>query len=384
VRPSETRADFFELVAVGDISLGDVAQGVGDGVHSRFERSEQLESCYPFTHTPPLFEGAAVVFGNLETVISHSGLRRSSVVSMEMRGHPAAAQRLARAGFSVLNVANNHTMQHGMDPFVETIRLLEGEGIAVVGVASAERRGCVPRTLMVGDTRVCFLGFAFEPDKYFDGPVGYAFGPECDVMNEVALARQSHDIVICSLHWGVEFVRHPAPAEEVLGRQLIDAGASIVLGHHPHVARRIDRYNGGLIVYSLGNFVFDQLWNPWLRTGLVVRVRLSKNGVEGYDTDWVWIEEDYQPKPMVDDRRRSAAAAFDELSVPPEWASREADYRTEYERLVSLNRIESYRHFVRNLSKRPLRYSMQTLMHTARKKAAALAKSRTELSPGRV
>jgi poly-gamma-glutamate synthesis protein (capsule biosynthesis protein) len=378
MRPPEPSNDSsFELVAVGDISLGDAAQGVGAGVHATFERVQGRNTRYPFEHTPEMFAGASVVFGNLETVISHTGLVRSRASSLEMRGHPAAADRLAEAGFTVLNVANNHMMQHGPAAFADTVGALRRRSIAVVGEADTSDRACIPQSVTVNGVTICFLGFAFEPDKYWHGRLGYAFGPACDMLEQVRRAKQSHDLVICSVHWGVEFVRHPGAAEERLGRQLIDAGADVVLGHHPHVVRRIDRYARGIIVYSLGNFVFDQLWDRWLRTALVLRLRLSRRGVEGFDTNWAWIGDDYQPRLMAGQERRDAIEAFAALDERPEWTSSDEAYAQQYEQLVARNRYESYRHFVRNLGRRPVTYTVQTLLQTARRKAAGVLPSRS-------
>src|SRR5687767_4325824 len=102
------RAGSLVLTAVGDISLGDSAQGVGNGVHTRFEALKDANPLYPFEHTAPLLGGSDIVFGNLETVLTHRGLSRWNAASLEMRGHPDAVQRVRAAGFTVLNVANNH------------------------------------------------------------------------------------------------------------------------------------------------------------------------------------------------------------------------------------------------------------------------------------
>lgn len=360
------------LVAVGDISLGDSAQGVGDGVHARFERAGSRNRVYPFEHTAPLFRGAGIVFGNLETVLSHRGLQRWRASSMEMRGHPDAAARLAAAGFTVLNVANNHIMQYGTLAFSDTVDAVRRHGMTVVGVATPDHRASVRETVSVNGLRVSFLGYAFEPDKYASDAVGYAFGPACDIPREVAEAKADADVVICSVHWGVEFVRHPARAEEELGRTLVDAGADVVLGHHPHVVRRVERYGRGLIAYSLGNFVFDMLWNRWLRTGLVLRVALSKHGVERYDTELVWIGDDYQPRRLSPQDAAAASREFAELQRRPDWASADEQYAAHYERLVARNRHESHRHFLRNITRRPVTYTVQTLLRTARRKTAAV------------
>jgi poly-gamma-glutamate synthesis protein (capsule biosynthesis protein) len=359
----------IELVAVGDISLGDSSQGVGGGVHTLFERS--LAGTYPFAHAKPMFGGADIVFGNLETVLSHRDLARRDVASMEMRGHPDAAVRLAQAGFNVLNVANNHMMQHGDQAFADTVHALRRHGLTVVGLATEDHRKCVPQIVSVKDMTVALLGFAFEQDKYARGPVAYAFGPDCDMAAQIVEARRHADVVICSVHWGVEFVRHPSTAEEELGRRLIDAGADLVLGHHPHVVRRVERFGRGLIAYSLGNFVFDMLWNPWLRIGLVLRVLLTRSGVDRYDTDFVWIGDDFQPTRLVGEEADRVRAAFEALRHPPQWVASAAGYARHYEELVARNRYESYRHFFRHVGKRPVSYTVQTLLRTARKKAAA-------------
>jgi poly-gamma-glutamate synthesis protein (capsule biosynthesis protein) len=367
----ERTSSTIEVVAVGDVSLGDSPQAVGTGVHARFEQVYRSRPTYPFEHAHQLFVGADVVFGNLETVLSHRGLSRWNASSLEMRGHPDAAGRLVRAGFGVLNVANNHMMQHGTAAFADTVNALREAGAGVAGIAAPDRRSCVPYTFPVNGLHVAVLGFAFERDKYAKGPVEYAFGPDCDIPAQVAQAKTQADVVICSVHWGVEFVRHPSIDEEVLGRQIIDAGADLVLGHHPHVVRRVERYRRGLIAYSLGNFIFDQLWNAALRTGLLLRVTLSRDGVTGYATELVWIADDFQPWPMAARQAAEERRDFDALHDRPEWVAVPDQYAREYATLVARNRYESYRHFVRTLRRRPVTYTLQTLLRTARRKATA-------------
>jgi poly-gamma-glutamate synthesis protein (capsule biosynthesis protein) len=359
-----------ELVAVGDVCMGDSPEGVGGGVHAVFERVRGKNPAYPLEHVRPIFEGAGIVFGNLEVVLSHQDLVRWKLSSMEMRGHPDSAPRIAEAGFTVLNVANNHMMQHGIGPFSETVETLRGLGIAAAGVASPDHKQCVPQVLSVNGVTVTVLGYAFEPDQYAKGPVGYAFGPDCDIPAQVAEAKKQTDVVICSMHWGVEFVGHPSVAEEDLGRRLVDAGADLVIGHHPHVIRRVERYGRGVIAYSLGNFVFDMLWNPALRTGLVLRVVLSKHGVESYDTELVWIGDDYQPRRMSEDEHAAAVREFNALHERPAWVSVPDQYDRQLQEWIARSRYESWRHFMLTANRRPVNLTVQTLLRTARRKAA--------------
>ena len=370
--PVKREEGTVELVAVGDVCMGDSPEGVGGGVHAVFERVRDTNPTYPLEHAKPIFDGAGIVFGNLEVVLSHKDLVRWKLASMEMRGHPDAADRIAAAGFTVLNVANNHMMQHGLGPFTETVETLQRRGIGVAGRAGSDHKHAIPQVLSVNGVSVTVLGYAFEPDQYATGPLGYAFGPACDIPAQVAAAKKQTDVVICSLHWGVEFVGHPSIAEEELGRRLVDAGADLVIGHHPHVIRRVERYGHGVIAYSLGNFVFDMLWNPALRTGLVLRVVLSKKGVESYDTELVWIGDDYQPRRMTDQELVAAAREFKALHDRPDWVSSPDQYDRALQEWIVRSRYESWTHFLRTANRRPVNLTMQTLFRTARRKAAAV------------
>jgi poly-gamma-glutamate synthesis protein (capsule biosynthesis protein) len=360
----------IDVVAVGDVCMGDSPEGVGGGVHAVFERVRKRNPHYPLEHVKPLFKGAEIVFGNLEVVLSHQDLVRWKLSSMEMRGHPDTARRIRDAGFTVLNVANNHSMQHGIGPFSETVETLKALGLGVVGVATEDHKGPVPHVTTINGLSVTMLGYAFEPDQYAKGPVGYAFAPDCDMLGQVAAAKKQTDLVICSLHWGVEFVGHPSVEEEQLARQLVDAGADLVLGHHPHVIRRVERHGRGLIAYSLGNFVFDMLWNPALRTGLVLRVKLSRQGVESYSTELVWIDEDYQPRRMSEVEHAAANAAFQALHDRPDWVSVPDQYDRNLQEWIVRSRYESWVHFMRTTGNRPLNLTAQTLFRTARRKVA--------------
>jgi poly-gamma-glutamate synthesis protein (capsule biosynthesis protein) len=229
----------------------------------------------------------------------------------------------------------------------------------------------VPYTVSVNGISATILAYAFEPDQWTTGPACYAFGPNCDIPGQIAAAKKQTDLVICSLHWGVEFVGHPSVEEEALGRRLVDAGADLVIGHHPHVMRRVERYGRGLIAYSLGNFVFDMNWNAALRTALVLRVVLSKKGIETYDTELAWIGDDFQPRPLSDEERLDLTAAFDALHQRPEWVATAEQYDQRLQEWIARSRYESWRHFIRNANKRPVNLTVQTLFRTARRKAAA-------------
>ncbi len=104
--------------------------------------------------------------------------------------------------------------------------------------------------------------------------------------------------MVVSLHWGDEFIDRPSPADVQLARAIVDAGADLIIGHHPHVLRGVERHGRGWIVYSLGNFVCDMLWEEELRETAIAECRLSKNGVEQVRLLPVRINDDSQPVPL--------------------------------------------------------------------------------------
>ena len=339
-------SETIALAAAGDISLGDHPAFVSVGVRSRFRRLAASDADYPFGGVRRLLKGNDLVFGNLETVLSDAGLRPGDLRSSEMRGDPDAVPRLASAGFNVLNVANNHILQHGGPAFYETVDRLRNSGISVVGLAGPGGRHSVPAVVTINGVRVAFLGYAFEPDKYFSGRPLYAFGPLCDIPADIAHARDHADVIVCSMHWGDEFIRRPPVANVALAHRIIDAGAHLVLGHHPHVYHGIERYRHGVIAYSLGNFVFDMLWHKWLRYGLVLTARLSRRGVEELHTNFVEIGADYQPRAVAGDA--DLVADLDTMSATIADHDAEDRYQAEYRHLVRQNRLRCYLHVFRH------------------------------------
>src|SRR5690606_2415251 len=109
-------------------------------------------------------------------------------------------------------------------------------------------------------------------------------------------AAMISDMVIVSVHWGVEYKAKPNQRQILLGRAMIDAGADVVLGHHPHWTQTVEEYQDGVIIYSLGNFIFDQMWSEETRRGDVVEFKLDKTGVLGYQVKPIKIYDYGQPR----------------------------------------------------------------------------------------
>lgn len=266
---SVTGPNPITLCAVGDLSLGDSPKMLGIGVRSATCRrgGEHL-----FAAVGGALEGD-IVFGNLEGILSDAGYDPYSFHAAQLRGLPSMAQVLGKAGVNVVSVANNHMMQYGAEPFLETCRLLEQFGIAVVGLKGRDGWNCKPVVLTVKGKRIGLLGYA-DPDNYGHEPL-FALNLSEHVIADALELRKEVDTLVVSLHWGEEFVRAPSPKLRSYGRRLVDLGVDVVLGHHPHVIQPIEQHSSGYVCYSLGNFISDMVWNPRTREGLLVRFDLS-------------------------------------------------------------------------------------------------------------
>ena len=241
----------ISLIAVGDIMLGDFPLTFGFGVRSMIDNGTDI-----FKNVEQIFQNKDICFGNLECVLSDNNLNKSDIDSQILRGSPAAINILKKANFNVLAIANNHIMQHGETAFRETKALLEQAKILPVGVSEGESGKCVSQYLEVKGLKICFLGYSHRPEKYNKKKL-YSHGGKEKIVEQIRECASLSDIVILSLHWGDEFINTPSIDQVVDAHAYVDAGASIILGHHPHILQGVERYNGAVIAYILGNFVFD-------------------------------------------------------------------------------------------------------------------------------
>ena len=345
------------LHAVGDIALGDHPLCTGFGTHSRSRREP---ATFPFAHVMTTLATADLRFGNLECTLSERGLKRHDYHSVQMRGHAGYLAGLVDARFDVLNVANNHSMQHGPEPFSETLQMAKQAGIAICGVA--QRNASLPAIVTVNGLRVGFLGYSLRPRQYFSETPLYAEGSPDGISSDVRALRTASDIVVVSLHWGDEFIDRPSPADVQLAHEVVDAGADLIIGHHPHVLRGVERYGRGWIVYSLGNFVCDMLWEEELRETAICECRLSPSGVDDVRLIPVRINDDSQPVLL----HGAAAARLEQRLAVLSAALTQGDAAftgphstTEYEAAAyaahSRQRSLSHRYFLRNAYRFPPR-----------------------------
>ena len=268
------------FVAVGDVLL---ARGIERRI-TRYGRS------WPFEKVTETLRSADLAFCNLECPLSAGGIKVNKPICF--KADPANVQCLADAGFDVISLANNHGLDCGRLGLIETMHYLEKMGIAYAGAGNTLAESALPTIVDVRGVKIAFLaqnalypeGVWFRPDAANIAPLD----PET-IEAEVADAARRADVVVVSLHWGVEYRRQPQPEQVEMARKLIDAGADLILGHHPHVTQPVERYHGGVIAYSLGNFLFDSPFAK-CKESMILKCRLSKSGVSDLELIPVRIE----------------------------------------------------------------------------------------------
>lgn len=356
------------LHAVGDITLGDHPLCAGFGAHSRMRRRAPG---FAFEHVAGILGRADIRFGNLECTLSERGLNPGMYHSVQMRGHSAYLAGLTDNRFDVLNVANNHSMQHGPGPFADTVQMLRDSGIEVCGLRGTAGASA-PVRVSGGGLRVVFLGYSLRPRQYFTEEPLYAEGSRERILGDVRAARRDCDVLVVSLHWGDEFIDRPSPDDVALAHAVVDNGADLIIGHHPHVLRGVERYGRGWIVYSLGNFVCDMLWEEQLRESAIAECRLSAAGVEDVRLIPVRINDDSQPVPLHGEAaarlERRLAALGAALSTPD--ASLAARYENDAHLAHATQRARSHRYFLRNAYRFPPRILASQLTTYVRNRLA--------------
>ncbi len=236
------------IAAVGDLMLG--------GRTEPFLK--EFGAGYPFANMLTLLQQADIVAGNLESPISVRG-KAVENKKFTLRAGPIAASALKSAGIRVVSLANNHSMDFGPLALQDTLTALTESGILFTGAGMNLEDARAPAIVKVKGKTLAFLSYSLTfPLEFFasGGRPGTAPGYADFVKADIEKVRASADLVIVSFHWGAELMTAAKDYQIELGRNAIDWGADLVLGHHPHVLQDLEVYKGRLIVYSLGNFVF--------------------------------------------------------------------------------------------------------------------------------
>jgi poly-gamma-glutamate synthesis protein (capsule biosynthesis protein) len=218
----------------------------------------------------PGLAGADVAMVNLECPITARGEKTPKPYNFRMT--PRYVPALTAAGIDIVCLANNHIYDYGKEGLFDTISYLDSAGVRHVGAGRDAAEAYRPVMFNVRGTTVAFLAFYGGGESPGAGRSTPGVARRDLRLVSEAIAR-IHDStgnarIIVNLHWGTEKAEHPDASQRAFARAVIDAGADAVIGHHPHVLQGIERYNSGVIVYSLGNLVFGGNSRSSYDTGL--------------------------------------------------------------------------------------------------------------------
>ncbi len=303
-------SDSVSVALVGDIML---ARRVGKMLASRGPD-------FPFSLVRDVLEAVDVAIGNLECTVSGMGSPSKESYS-RFRADPEALPGLKL--FDVLTLANNHVLDYGPEAVMDTVSALTAAGIRAIGVGRSYEEARRPAVLERDGCRIGVLNYTSmrnvtKPDSAI---VAAPLSRRDFIDEDIRELRRLADVVIVVAHFGHDQVPYVSPEARDLARGVVDAGADLVIGHHPHVLSGLERYGSGMIYYSLGDFVFDTPLPSRRKTGLF-RARVGKTGIQGFDILPLWINEEYQPSPpdasiseeILEDVRRLTAALTDETN----------------------------------------------------------------------
>jgi poly-gamma-glutamate capsule biosynthesis protein CapA/YwtB (metallophosphatase superfamily) len=278
-------------MAVGDVMLG---RTIGELIETQGPAG-------PFLYTADTLRSADITVGNLESPISARGTAERKTYAF--RAPLPAAESLAYAGFNLVNLANNHILDYGPQALADTLETLAAQDVQAVGAGMNALEAHAPVMIEINGLRLAFLGYMDIPPATYDyrsweaGPnqPGVAWAHEEHVQQGVTAAKAQADIVIVLVHNGYELMQQVASQQQKIAHLAIDSGASLVIGSHPHVLQRVERYKDGLIAYSMGNFVFDNFLFPSNYSAILV-VELSPQGVDDYELIDVIVQLNGVPK----------------------------------------------------------------------------------------
>lgn len=285
----EESEKIYTIIVGGDIMMDRGVEGKIKKLDKNYNFSFDLIRDY--------LRSADLVFANLEGSISNVGSDTGKKYSF--RFEPDVADALAYAGIDIVSLANNHMLDWGRQSLCETTKHLDTVDVKYVGAGCTSKQAEQPYITKIGNTTIAFLAYT----EFYIGAHAVSDTPGMSEWNmSKIIERITHlkndsnvDIVMISMHWGAEYQNRATDNQVLLGQQLIDGGADVVIGHHPHVDQEIERYSDGWIIYSLGNFVFDQSWSEETMQGLLAEIQIQNGRIYDIKPIPIQLNENYQP-----------------------------------------------------------------------------------------
>ncbi|MGB9847833.1 MAG: CapA family protein [Minisyncoccia bacterium] len=281
---------FVSGLFVGDLMLS-------RGVAYQIEKNNDLY--YPFHHIKELLLKNDFVFANLESPIIDG--RKIKSGEMVFRADEKLVPILKELNFSIFSLANNHIFNFGEKGLLTTMNLLNKAQILAVGAGSNENEAYDFKIIERNGIKFAFLAYNdMDVAPLNSGATENHAGTALINLEKMRIAiqkaRNNADFVIVSLHAGNEYQFKPNDSQIITAHYAIDNGADLVIGHHPHIIQPIEKYKNSYIFYSLGNFVFDQMWSSQTREAIAVRIIFTPSSIKTIQIWPILIENYSQPR----------------------------------------------------------------------------------------
>ncbi len=286
---------FVTLAFMGDLMLD---RGVESSVIKNFGNDYSAL----FEKIPAkLLKNSDIAFANLEGAASDQGLDQKNLYSFRM--DPGIIPALAGAGLDVLSLANNHVGDWGRPAYIDTLARLKENEIRYTGGGLSEVEAEAPAIIEKYGMKIGFLGFSDVGPNWLEAKTDtagllLASDPRFDEIIQNAASQVN--FLVVSFHWGDEYKDKHNIRQEYLAHRAVDAGAKLVIGHHPHVTQDTEVYKNSYIAYSLGNFIFDQSWSKPTMQGLLLQVKLWKDGAMDIKKNTTYLNSVFQLDRIVE------------------------------------------------------------------------------------
>lgn len=281
IQHSENKKTKLTATFVGDIMLGRHVENVID----------RYSVNYLFRHVEPYFTASNYATGNFEQPITFTDNHERADKQIHFSTRPQVVSDLKNIGFSVLNLANNHTMDYLDEGFNDTVKAFTDAKAGFVGMGSNLEDLQAIHYKNVNGITIATLGFTDiftrQVSSTKPGPIPMDPGIFIPLIME---AKSNADLVFVHAHWGVEHDSGVSKRQKGLAQAMSDAGADVIIGHHPHVLSSFDIYNDTVIFYSLGNFIFDQGWSR-TKDSALVQYKLTYDGIGLFEITPLRIKE---------------------------------------------------------------------------------------------
>ncbi len=297
----------IQLVAAGDMMIGSWVK----------EEIRHQGYDYPFRQIRPLLETADLVFVNLEAPFGTRGTPAEKAYTFLV--DTSLVNVLEAGRVNLVSIANNHMLDYGEEALLETMALLKRRGIAYSGAGRNLAEARRAAQVKIGNTKIALAAYSLTfPESFWatDTSAGTCFPYHTFVYKDIQRLKRENDLVIVSCHWGEELRETPKPYQIKLAHRLINAGADVVLGHHPHVVQGIELYRGKLIAYSLGNFIFGS-YSENVRDSMILSLEFARDTLMGgqiYPISVYNREVNFQPQLLKGESRQRFIDRLNQLS----------------------------------------------------------------------